>query len=240
MFFRADLNKIASFLKKTVDEVKSLSILDLEKVMEDMKKVEIEETAKNPPILEKNIEFFRSYGKFVDLFGKDIVDKYLGMIPFKDLTTNVRYEVGTAPKYKGFVGDFLKKEMWTIKKSHPKSSQYYKDDYTMCEKWVIPSQYQGLMHKRIIEPILLEKFDWLNEFEYSIYEISFNGIPEFYVKTSCGKSLYVPYKAFLGKDIEQIKTRNREYLNWYYNDSNKSYDELIYTPETQKFLSFLE
>ena len=57
--------------------MKSLSILDLEKVMEDMKKVEIEAAAKNPPILEKNIEFFRSYGKFVDLFGKDIVDKYM-------------------------------------------------------------------------------------------------------------------------------------------------------------------
>lgn len=240
MFFKADLNKVASFLKKTIEEVKSLSILELEKILGEMKEAEVRNKTKNPPILEKNIEFFRSYGRFVDLFGKDVVDKYLGMIPFEDLTTDVHYEVGTAPKYKGFVGDFIKKEMWTIKKSHPKSSQYYKDYYTMCEKWVIPSQYQGLMHKRIIEPILLEKFNWLNEFEYSIYELGFSENPEFYIGTSCGKSLYVPYKAFLRKDIEQIKTRNRDYLNWYYNDSNKSYDELIDTPEAQRFLSFLE
>jgi hypothetical protein len=106
---------------------------------------------------------------------------------------------------------------------------YYKTDYRnfegdtySCTKrvkgylFVVPNRYRTYMSD-LLGSLLLINAPWLAVFEMNIY----NGLDEFYVRLAdegaykCHTSLYVPYQAFVDRDVDAILERNSSYLEWY-------------------------
>lgn len=234
-----NFHKIKTVKGLTEEQLENMTIKELKALELEITNAEVTERRADPVALERYQKFFRAYNDFVDMFGKELTDKYLVTVSFSELVTTEHYL--QEPMYMN-PREFVRKGSFLFKEY---KGDYVREVYKSGEEWLIPSQYQGLRHADIIKQIVAEKWTWLNDnFKYDCYEIrgTGNNIDEFYLKTSLTSghnSLYVPWKAFVRRDINAILERNKKYLKGY-THSDKAYEALVETPEVKKFLEYLK
>ena len=175
--------------------------------------------------LEDRRLFWRNYDKWCAMFSAPEVDEQLMKlsvmsivdernVPLRDWAGRplqgrppfgVHRALGTHHTYHRFVND----------------AGWERSEYVPCDSYMVPAQYQSTKHEQIIRPIMHARYPWLAKFKCSFYSLDFydNGVEEFYVKTAQDhaghRSLYVPYRAFMAKDIGAIMERNESYLKSY-------------------------
>lgn len=187
-------------------------------------------------------KFFRNYAKFSEWFGAENVDAALTLVNFDKLVEVYKTEQKHNARCYHTVNLELPAGLDFIHKTHPMDSSYSKTIHVMCNRWLVPNQYQRLVDESILRLNLLKKYPWLRRYTLEIYGLDFypnSGSPEFYVnigKSVNGhRSLYVPYEAFFAGDVEAIIKRNQTYLNWY-TKGDDVWNAISAQPSVQKFL----
>ncbi len=178
--------------------------------------------------LEERRLFFNNYKEWCDFFGKEEVDEQLLRVPIDKLVEieKVIIRVDGQHRNKNFKPYWRHYvelgTAWTYTHiPHPQHQDYTRVGQALCRFFLIPNRYQGLAHERMIEPLLLARFPFLEKYRLSIYDLRFypNHDDEFYVglskEYSGHKSLYVPYNALVKGDVLSVIKRNKEYLRWY-------------------------
>lgn len=207
--------------------------------------------------IEERREYFRRYAPLVAMFGHECVDRELLQIPVRDLVELQECQhkqdswgrdsmATVAPWQKP--ARHLGCERRMVEVHHPTAFDYTKWDYRLCDLYMVPHRYQGLMHNKIIVPCLLERAPWLADFKIKVYEYHDYKPPyveEFYVglgeSVRGHRSLYVPYYAFLTNDAEAVRERTRKYLMSYDTQHGQEIaDEMLATDVAKRFLACLE
>jgi hypothetical protein len=168
---------------------------------------------------------FDKYDLFVNLFGEEYVDKYLLRYKLSEITDEYdhlkQYRHGIPQK-----AVLLKEDVIKYKVIPPARK---KETRVVCDVYMIPSPYQGLKHSEIIRKIFADKYPWISEFSYKVYEIR-SEIDDFYVNVNEKDSFYVPLKDFMEGNVQNIKNSNYRRLG-----------DALYKNETiMKFLKYIE
>lgn len=174
--------------------------------------------------LERRREYFRAYGTMSQLLGASEVDKHLmalkpGEVYDEYVAPNCTFEGRDYHgKYGGKPSEFLGSEIHHYRFTR---GQWETTQRVNCNIYLTPYESQGLVHEKIIAPILKDRFPWLSDFKFHIYEMRGDdrNPDEFYITLSESKeghqSLYVPYKALLSGNADAIIERNRTYMESY-------------------------
>lgn len=185
---------------------KIFSLMDEIKKKEDNIKYE-KDLEKYP--LEVKINYFRDYDLFKDIFGEKTINEILSRIMFDEMVQEQWFKEKDSYFTKGRI---LKESGYhEFDKYLNVNSLYKKKETAYGYNYYIPSQYQGLLHSRIIKEAL-EKLmpEFVKEFKFDAYEI-YNQHADIYVKTNNEKfSIYVPLKALMNRDIDTIKKHNEK------------------------------
>jgi hypothetical protein len=222
----------SEFLTMTVAK-----ILECESAIKNKK---VTERRQDPVALERYKKFFRAYDQFVKIFGQELTDKYLVTVDFQKLVTTQLFRNGI-PNFLKDQAEFIKSGTFEFEEFKGSYSRKVRDS---GQEWLVPNQYQTLVHKDIIEGIMLELYPWTKDFKINYYTLEDDN-SEFYVvvldkEQSYHNSLYVKFKDFISKDIEAITKRNKEYLNWYCKDKGVAFNRLIEADLTKEFLKNLQ
>lgn len=178
--------------------------------------------------LEDRRLFWRNYDKIVALFGAEKIDEGLMALKPSDIV-----EIYAAPlegPTQPFGRNDYSGKCWLQPNRQVSPGREYvtfcngeweQHKRVLCNRYLVPHQYQSLRAESIIRPALVAKLPWLEGFKLAIYQMDFldNFDDEFYVslesKHGGHTSLYVPYKAALSGDVAAIVKRNESYLKWY-------------------------
>lgn len=238
MEFFVNVEEVCNFLSVSTEDFNHLTIAEIEEAKVRMEQKRIEERRNDENIMNDYRFFFRAYDLFVKYFGKELVDKYLPIIPLSEIKKEEKVRKGT--KIFGKPHRFIGEGTGYFPVLRGPGSRSGRKEYAPADIYEVSSNYQGLLHEKIIRAILAEKYPWLSSFQLEIYEIGeHKGVNEFYLETEMDKALYVPYKSFVKGDIESIKERNREYIHFYYPNPNIA-EELLNSKTVQEFFACIE
>ena len=195
--------------------------------------------------LEDRRTFWRAYESLSALFGAEAIDT--GLMSLRPTEVVEIYASPLdGPRYPGcgsYSGECFYKPQRELERGHEYVT-FHNGDWEQhkrvpCRRYLVPYQYQGLSHGKVIRPALLSKFPWLEKFELKIYEFRGDGHNEIYVTTASDhrghKALYVPYSALFAHDAEAIIERNRSYLEWY-TKSSAAWESMKDDPVVVAFL----
>jgi hypothetical protein len=223
---RINLERIMQYLEYDKEDLISLplgEIIDLDKLSEVKERDAIYQ--ENLAIKDQFKMLFDKYDLFVNLFGEEYVDKYLLRYKLSEITDEYdhlkQYRHGIPQK-----AVLLKEDVIKYKVIPPARK---KETRVVCDVYMIPSPYQGLKHSEIIRKIFADKYPWISEFSYKVYEIR-SEIDDFYVNVNEKDSFYVPLKDFMEGNVQNIKNSNYRRLG-----------DALYKNETiMKFLKYIE
>lgn len=213
----------------------NLTIKELNEKMDMLRVKEIENRRVDKSILDEYIFFFKGYNTFCELFGKELTEKHMVLIDRNDL---VQEYLVRPNSYIPSNSKFIKNEVRSMKKLHGAGSRSGATENIEVGVYEVPSRFQCLYESKVVQAIFDEKYPEFNKFELTFYELR-EPNAEFYLKTNLKSSLYVPYKAFINKDINAILKRNEDYLNWYLNSSDV-YNQLLSDEIVQDFIKLLK
>lgn len=222
-------------LNVTKEDFNNLTIKEINDKLDELKMKEIEAKRVNNDILEDYRFFFTGYDILCDLFGKELTEKYMVLINRNNLVEELPVR---RSGYKPSNAKFIKNEIRAMKKLRGAGSRSGATENVYVDVYEIPYKFQGLYHPTVIKAIFDEKYPEFNKFTFEFYEIH-NNLSEFYLKTNLKNYLYIPYRAFVDKDIKAILKRNEEYLKWFYN-SLDVYNNLLEDEIVKSFLELLK
>jgi hypothetical protein len=246
MKFCVDVSKVCEFLGIDSEQFNSLTVSQLEEAKWGIQEAEIEARRNDEKIMEKYRYFFKEYDLFVSLFGKDVTDKYLPVVPLEEIVTTEHVRQGL--RIHGKPSQLIGHGDWYFPIRRGRGSRSGAKEYAPADIYEVSSDYQGLKHSTIIFAIFEEQYAWTNDYNISIYEIgSGHGLPQFYLETELEvnghSSLYVPFNAFMERDIEGILKANKDYLTSYYRYGDKGeivYERLTTSKVVKNFFEFLK
>lgn len=174
--------------------------------------------------LEDRRAYWTNYDKWCAMFSQQEVDEQLLKLPVRSFVDEL------ASPLRDWEGRHLNGGCWQQPQRLLRSShEYYifrnggweRHERVLCNVYMVPAKYQHLQHAEVISAIMLARYPWLAQFKCNYYSMHFydNHVNEFYVgclhKHACHGVLYVPYDAFMQRDVEAIVKRNETYLKWY-------------------------
>ena len=175
--------------------------------------------------IEERCLFWRNYDKWCAMFTAHEVIEQLAKLPIHDIVDELKVPLQDAygrPRQPYTPYETHRK--LGSKRTHYRfvnEQGWEKTVDVPCDIYMVPARYQSNAHTQVIKAIMEARYPWLTEFKCSFYQLSFypNHVEEFYVKTAQShgghQSLYVPYAAFMTKDIAAIEKRNESYLQSY-------------------------
>ena len=201
-----------------------MSIQEFEREYQKLAKEKEEKEVANVS-LDKKIKYFYSWEKFVSLFGEKLSREALSLVNFRNIATEKGYVNENYPERCGY--DHIRDGYGNVEVAHRGASSFHRTERKMLHYYLTPYDYQNLEHKKMIEFIINKVYpSLLKKFKVDIYSIDNGSMDEIYVHVG-EKTLYVPLKALMNKDIEAIKKRNVEYQNDYYH--NEKYCDDIFS-----------
>lgn len=227
-------------MKKTLIEagldVSQMSVFEFENKFKELASIERKKEIDSVP-LNKKIQYFLCWDKFVKFFGEELSREALSQIDFKDIANEKGYIHENYPQSCGY--DHIRDGYGYVEIAHKRASSYHKTERKLLHYYYVPSPYQHLKHEQMIKYILNKLYpSLLKDLKVTVYSIdNGNGLEEMYIKMG-KKTLYVPLKAFMEKDIEAIKERNISYQNSYYHD-DKYCDDIFTHPDFARFCTIL-
>lgn len=212
MSFITNIKEVSKYINKEVSELENISIKDIKQLVEDKNK-QVKDERVTLENIERYAKFFSSWELFMDLFGSEIIPYIIKNINFSDIT-----------KEEFFVGDCFYKNSEFIRKG---TGSYIpprcrKPRQATGNYYLVPSDFQGLKHEKVIRAFLKDKYSEIFEkLKVEIYEIREN-VSDIYIsyelengeKEPC---VYVPIKALMTRDIDAIIERHTSYFASYNN-----------------------
>lgn len=222
-FYNLNLDELSEYTDTSIEELKTKSYTDLEKMINNMTKEKfIEQNNKNA----KDAEYER------------LVLKYFLPLPLLRHWFDDR-EIIFACAHTGITEHDLCQELCVNlgSKCYYSNSEYlrtsweYVPQYDNCGRvllkrkrekrdvYRITSHYQHCSHGQVIRHLLYERYPELSKFGFETYGMHSEENYEIYPKNG----IYIPFAALMSGDIDFIIHRNREYC--------KSYNNGRYSPE---------
>lgn len=133
---------------------------------------------------------------------------------------------------------YIGEEWKEMKKLSGVGSRSGATENVLCSVFWIKERYQGIVHGKVINSLMLKKHKELKKFSFAFYEYTDYGAPyEGYVKTSDGV-LYVPFDALMTGNWDAIQERNVSYFKSYYHTDQDPVN--ISTKEAKELKSIIE
>lgn len=191
--------------------------------------------------------------KWINFFGEDILKAHVEMIPvFSFMQTHEWEEVEGTTGALASILDFNnamlygKRTLLNFTQYRGEWERHYK---AFGFRYLRLSCYSS-WESNFIRACLLDKFPYLNEFNFDVYAQSYGHESfekeELYIKVMDGDkglgSLYVPFKTFSQNDFSCVVDRMTSYWNWYYATDEKLRNKqlaLLDSPEAYRLKDLL-
>lgn len=218
--YSLNLDKLADYIGIPVPELKKNSYEKLETMISKMNREIFQDACKKNA---DDAEYERLVKKFFTPFDflrhwfdeKEIVYACADTgVTIGDLCQEAFTEPGMRQSYYTQYGEYLRTSMEYV-------AQYDRDGHELAERkrekvdvYRIKNQYQGLVHGKVIEYLLYERYPKLKKFHFKFYGYNDS---EYDYEIYPDGGIYVPFTALMTGDIDMIIHRNRDYCKWYNN-----------------------
>ena len=213
---RIPFEDLSEYFGRTVEDLKTETYLRLEALTEQMKQEKAKGSQKRNA---KDKEFQRIVKKYFTMWDflrrwwseEELILAISRQAEVKDLVSELEVRQNASchdPK-----GEYITTRMGYLPQYTKNGEELARREYTRCDVYRIPNQYQTNVHGRIILDLLYGRYPELEEFDFKAY--GWYGYKRDDYGIYPANKIYTPFAALMDGDIEAIKEGNRSYAKSY-------------------------
>lgn len=240
-FYHLDLDRLAEFSGRTVDDLKTESYASLEAMSNSMEHEKfVNQNKKNA----EDAEYERLVLKFfepLDLLRHWFDDREIVLscartgVRDSQICQEVNVEPGGRCWYSN--AEYVRTSVESVRQFDKKGRELMESARMKRDVYHVAGQYQGLCHGQVILDLLYGRYPELARFGFQAYGMGGDLDYEIYPKNN----IYTSLAALMSGDVDWILHRNREYCKWYNNGrySEAECEKAFHTEEAKAMFDMI-